>query len=89
MQLADEDLEEVPYFEPTRALKSHFFFFLAISKIFGIIESLMQIFQCQLCPSTLMSCAECSYQMFCSGYLWQIHVAVVELGFKRVIETLK
>lgn len=89
MQLADEDLEEVPCFEPTGVLKSQIFLFLAISKIFGIIESLIQFFQCQLCPGTLMSCVECSYQMFCSGCLWQMHVAVIEWGFKRVIEKLK
>lgn len=45
MQLADEDLEEVSCFEPTGVLKSQNFLFLAISKIFGITESLIQFFQ--------------------------------------------
>lgn len=89
MQLADKDLEGVPCFEPTGVLKSQILLFLAINKIFGIIESLIQIFQCQFCPGSLRSCVECSYLMFCSGGLWQIHVAVVEQDFKRVIETLK
>lgn len=89
MHLADEGLEEVLHFEPTRILKSQISLFLAISKIFGIIESLIQFFQYQLCPGTLMSCVECSYKMFCSGCLWRMHVAVIEQRFKRIIETPK
>lgn len=88
MHLADKDLEEVLHFEPTRVLKSQISLFLAISKMLGIIESLIQFFQCQLCPSTSMSCAECSYQMCCLECLWQMHVAVIEQRFKR-IETPK
>lgn len=48
--LADEDLEEVLYFEPTRVLKSQTCLFLAISEIFVIKESLMQFFSMPAVP---------------------------------------
>lgn len=87
MHLADEDLEEVLHFEPTRVLKLQISLFLAISKIFGIIESLIQFFFMPAVPR--------HFNVLCGVFLSKVLLRMPlanarccqKSRFKRIIET--
>lgn len=78
---ADEHLEEMLHFEPTRAKITNIFCF-DVRIVFGIIESLIHLFSIPAVPrhfSVLSAHIKCSSGH--SGNLWQIHVAVRDKRF--------